>query len=132
MRSKVLWLVAGVAIGATASLTLAQTPSATYRVPQFENGEVKVWKTVILPNSPLSMHRHEHGRALIALKGGNVTIQNDKGKKTSHLWETGKAYWLDADPPGNELHADVNEGKEPIEVIVVELKNDKRPASAER
>ena len=36
----------------------------------FENDDVKVWKTVIVPNSPLSMHRHEHGRTIVVLKGG--------------------------------------------------------------
>ncbi|MFN8060261.1 MAG: hypothetical protein U0Q12_13985 [Vicinamibacterales bacterium] len=126
MRINLLWMVLGVVVGSAATYALAQTPTATYRVPQFENGDVKVWKTVILPKSPLSMHRHEHGRALVALKGGQVTIQNDKGKKTPVVWETGKAYWLDADPPGNEQHADVNEGTDPIEVIVVELKNDRK------
>lgn len=33
--------------------------------------------------------------------------------------QTGKAYWLDADPPG-ELHGDVNETAKPIEVMVIE------------
>lgn len=129
MRGNVRWLVAGVVLGSAVSFAVAQqpAPTQTYRVPQFENDEVKVWKTVILPKSPLTMHRHEHGRALIALKGGRVTIVKDKGDKTVHDWETGKAYWLDADPPGNELHADVNEGTAPIEVIVVELKKDRRP-----
>ncbi len=36
----------------------------------------------------------------------------------------GKAYWLDADKAGTQ-HGDMNRGKEPMEVIVVELKNDK-------
>ena len=36
-------------------------------------------------------------------------------------WETGKAYWLGVDPPG-EQHGDLNRGKEPMEVIVVEMK----------
>jgi hypothetical protein len=36
-------------------------------------------------------------------------------------WERGHAYWLPADPPG-EKHGDLNEGTEPIEVMVVELK----------
>jgi hypothetical protein len=39
------------------------------------------------------------------------------------VWESGKAYWLDADPAGTQ-HGDLNKGKEPMEVIVVELKND--------
>jgi hypothetical protein len=34
---------------------------------QFENEHLKVWKTIILPNQPLNLHRHDHGRALIAL-----------------------------------------------------------------
>lgn len=126
MRTRILWLFAGLVMGGLAPLTRAQTPTTTYRLPQFENDEVKVWKTVILPNSPLSMHRHEHGRALVVLRGGPVTIVSDAGAKTSHTWETGGAYWLDADPPGTALHADVNESAVPIEVVVVELKNDTR------
>jgi mannose-6-phosphate isomerase-like protein (cupin superfamily) len=38
--------------------------------------------------------------------------------------QAGKAMWLDADKAGTQ-HADVNPGKEPVEVIVVQLKNDK-------
>ena len=37
------------------------------------------------------------------------------------VWETGKAYWLDKDPAGQQ-HGDINHGKEPIEVIVVEMR----------
>lgn len=100
----------------------AQTPTASYRVPMFENDEVKVWKTVIVPNSPLSMHRHEFGRTIVVLKGGKLTIVQDTGEKKVVEWETGKAYWLDADPPGDKKHADVNETSETIEVMVVEGK----------
>jgi hypothetical protein len=102
--------------------TWAQTPTASYRVPMFENDEVKVWKTVIVPKSPLSMHRHEHGRTIVVLKGGTLTILQDTGEKKMVEWETGKAYWLDADPPGDKKHADVNETSETIEVMVIENK----------
>lgn len=102
---------------------LAQT--ASYRVPMFENDEVKVWKTVIVPNSPLSMHRHEFGRTIVALKGGTLTIVQDTGEKKTVEWKTGQAYWLDADPPGDKKHADVNESNETIEVMVIE---NKKPA----
>lgn len=95
---------------------------ATRRVPQFENEHVEVWKSVIVPNQPLEMHRHDNPRAIIALKGGTLTVTNDQGESHEMTWETGSAYWLEADPPG-ELHGDVNEGPEPIEVIVVQLKN---------
>lgn len=102
-----------------------QQKEVTHRVPMFENDEVKVWKTIIVPNSPLAMHRHEHGRTIVALKGGTLTIQQDTGEKTKVVWETGKAYWLDADPPGDKKHADVNETTETIEVMVIENKKGK-------
>ena len=105
-----------------ASRVHAQTATASYRVPMFENDEVKVWKTVIVPKSPLAMHRHEHGRTIVVLKGGTLTILQDTGEKKTVEWETGKAYWLDADPPGDKKHADVNETNETIEVMVVEEK----------
>jgi hypothetical protein len=103
---------------------IAQT-NVTHRVPMFENDQVKVWKTIIVPNSPLSMHRHEHGRTIVVLKGGTLTILQDTGEKKTVDWKTGQAYWLDADPPGNKMHADVNETTETIEVMVVENKLDK-------
>ena len=102
-----------------------QQKEVTHRVPMFEIDEVKVWKTIIVPNSPLAMHRHEHGRTIVVLKGGTLTIQQDTGEKTKVVWETGKAYWLDADPPGDKKHADVNETTETIEVMVIENKKGK-------
>ena len=103
----------------------AQTPpvaqTGTRRIPQFENDRVRVWKSIIEPNQPLTQHRHEHGRTLIALAGGTMKIVEANGSSKNVVWETGKAYWLDADPPG-QTHADVNEGPRAIEVIVVEMK----------
>jgi quercetin dioxygenase-like cupin family protein len=93
----------------------------TRRVPQFENEHVLVWNSIIVPNQPLEMHRHDNPRAIIALKGGTLTVTSDAGDMHDMTWETGSAYWLEADPPG-ELHGDVNEGDEPIEVIVVQMK----------
>lgn len=100
----------------------AQVPqTGTRRIPQFENEHVRVWKSIIEPNQPLSMHRHEAGRTLVALVGGTMKIVQDSGASKTVTWETGKAYWLDADPPGTK-HADVNEGAKAIEVIVIEMK----------
>jgi hypothetical protein len=59
------------------------------------------------------------------LKGGTLTIMQDTGEKKNVDWKTGQAYWLDADPPGNKQHADVNETNDAIEVIVIENKKDK-------
>ena len=99
-----------------------QTQSRTRREPQFENEHVRAWKSIILPKQPLALHRHEKGRALIALKGGQLKVVDKDGKTLdTYDWETGKAYWLDADPPG-QMHGDVNDTNDTIEVIVVELK----------
>lgn len=108
--------------GATAVLLARQQPGESRRIPQFENEHVKVWKSIIMPKQPLTLHRHEHPRALIALVGGSMKIVQRTGETEVAGWETGKAYWLTADPP-NTMHADVNDTDKPIEVIVVELKN---------
>lgn len=92
----------------------------TRREPQFENEHLKVWKTFVYPNQPLSMHRHDHGRAIVAIQGGTLHVVTEEGEEKAMHWESGKAYWLDADPP-DELHGDVNKGEDPIEVIVLEL-----------
>jgi quercetin dioxygenase-like cupin family protein len=100
-------------------------PATTRRELQFENEHLKVWKTIILPNQPLNLHRHDHGRAVIALTSGKLDVIDEQGKKVgAYDWKQGKAYWLPADPPGT-VHGDVNPGPDPIEVIVVELKNDR-------
>jgi hypothetical protein len=107
-----------------AGFAVAQTAAQTGREPQFENSAVKVWKSVVLPNSPLPLHRHEHPRVIIALRGGSMKILEDSGKSELHDWQTGKAYWLDANAPGTR-HQDINVGNTPIEVMVVELENEK-------
>ncbi len=96
----------------------------TQRIPQFENEDVKVWKSVVVPNAPLTMHRHDHGRVIIALRGGTMKIVEQNGSSEKHVWETGKAYWLPSNAP-NTMHADVNAGDQPIEVMVVEMKKDR-------
>ena len=111
--------IAIVAFGA--GLAVAQVAGTTGRTPQFENNDVKVWKSVIAPNNPLPLHRHEHPRVLIALKGGTMNILEEDGTADIQKWEDGKAYWLPANKPGTK-HQDVNAGTTPIEVIVVELK----------
>jgi quercetin dioxygenase-like cupin family protein len=94
--------------------------AGTQRIPQIENESVRVWKTILSPHQPLTMHRHEHARVLVALRGGTVRIVQQSGESRTLTWETGKAYWLPADPPG-ALHGDENVSEGPIEVVVVEL-----------
>jgi hypothetical protein len=102
-------------------LTSQQTAD-TQRTPQFENGDVKVWKTLVMPNAPLTMHTHEHARVIVALTGGTMKIVNEDGTSETERWDTGKAYWLSA-AEGKKRHTDANQGDKPIEVMVIELKN---------
>ena len=119
-------MMKSVAIGAAlalagfgAGLAFAQAGAQTARTPQFANDEVKVWKSLIAVGNPLPLHRHDHPRIIIALKGGTMNILEETGHADIQKWETGKAYWLPANP--KTMHQDVNVGGEPIEVMVVEL-----------
>ena len=124
MRSTITYGVAVlVLLACTAAVAAVRQQAAqTRREPQFENEHVRVWKSIILPNQPLAVHRHDHGRTIVALKGGTLDVVDERGATIKQVtWETGKAYWLDRDPP-NQQHGDLNRGTEPIEVIVVELR----------
>ena len=125
LRSGICVCCLSFAAGAGMMWAQQQQQSTTRREPQFENDHMKVWKSIIMPKQPLSLHRHEHGRALVALTDGVLQVVDKDGKTLkTYNWERGKAYWLDVDPPG-EMHADVNNTSKPIEVIVVELKKDR-------
>jgi hypothetical protein len=112
--------LAGALVMSMAFLSPQQTQ--TRREPQFENDHVRVWKSIILPNQPLNLHRHDFGRTIVALRGGTLDVIDASGNTMKQMtWETGKAYWLDVDPPGQQ-HGDMNRGTTPIEVIVVEMR----------
>lgn len=115
--------VALAATAFTAGILVAQTAAKSGREPQFENAQVKVWKSTILPHNPLPLHRHDHARIIVALTGGTMSLVPDKGAAETHVWQTGKAYWLPAMSPG-QLHQDVNVGDKPIEVMVIEMQRD--------
>jgi hypothetical protein len=83
-------LVVGVLLGAAGAMRSQQSAAGTQRVVQFENDEVKVWKSIVVPNAPLTMHRHEHGRVIIPLRGGTMKIVEQSGGSEAHVWETGK------------------------------------------
>ena len=125
MKVKVVVGVTVISAVFAAGVVVGQQAGVSRREPQFENHELRVWKSIIMPNQPLALHRHDHGRAAVVLKGGNLDVVDGKGATMqTYKWETGKAYWLDADPAGTQ-HGDMSRGKEPIEVVIVELKNDK-------
>jgi len=124
MAPRITTALAALVLATAAGVAARQQAQAsqTRREPQFENENVRVWKSIIMPNQPLSLHRHEFGRTIVALKGGTLDVVDANGKTTKKVvWETGKAYWLDKDPAG-EQHGDINRGTQPIEVIVVEMR----------
>jgi quercetin dioxygenase-like cupin family protein len=125
MTMKTIGSVAIIGSVFAAGVAVGQQQATSRREPQFENSEVQVWKSIISPGTPLGLHRHDHGRALISLNGGVLNVVDANGKVIDvYNLQAGKAMWLDADKPGTQ-HADVNPGKVPVEVIVVQLKNDK-------
>ncbi|MEZ5289481.1 MAG: hypothetical protein R2745_00220 [Vicinamibacterales bacterium] len=113
-------LVAGIALGVAGTLAAQNAPGASRREPQFENSTAKAWKSIIMPKQPLSYHRHDHSRAIIALTDGTLDLVQPSGATKQNVWQAGKAYWYGPDEPGT-THADVNNTDRPIEVIVVEL-----------
>lgn len=124
-RAIVATAVLSFVAGGGAVLAQQQRQATSRREPQFENAHMKVWKSIIMPKQPLALHRHDHGRALIALTDGQLKVVDGNGKVLdTYNWTKGKAYWLGADPAGQQ-HGDVNDTDKPIEVIVVELKNDR-------
>lgn len=95
----------------------------TYRELQFENEHVSVWKTVISPDHPLPMHRHNNGRVVISLNGGELMRINENGSCNPIAFEAHKAYWLAADQEHEGLHGDLNVNSEPVVVMVIEMKH---------
>jgi quercetin dioxygenase-like cupin family protein len=102
----------------------SQQPNPPQRIPQFENGDVAVWKTTVMPHAPLQMHTHDHPRVIVALDGGTMKVVYEDGTSETHRWDTGKAYWLSSEE-GKRRHADANQGDKPIQVMVIELKDAK-------
>ena len=113
-------LVAGLGLGVAGTLAAQQAAGVSRREPQFENPTAKAWKSIIMPKQPLSYHRHDHARAIIALTDGTLDLVEPSGATKQNVWQAGRAYWYGPDAPGT-AHADVNNTDRPIEVIVVEL-----------
>ncbi|WP_345196297.1 hypothetical protein [Kistimonas scapharcae] len=119
MLIKPLMIVAGLML----VLAGCSTETQTRRTLHYENPLSRAWETVIMPDQPLKLHRHDYPRAIVVLEGGVLTLVNENHEKSGELvLETGKTYWLEADPPG-ELHGDINEGRRPVRVVVVEFRS---------
>jgi quercetin dioxygenase-like cupin family protein len=117
------FIVAVAVLVGTVTVMRSQQSTKSQFILQFENDDVLVWRSVISPGVPVPMHRHDHPRIIIPLRGGTMKIVEQSGAMEEHVWETGKAYWLPSNPP-NTQHSDVNAGAQPIEVMVVQLQKE--------
>ena len=89
---------------------------------QFENDQICIGKAKIAPQEEIGLHRDAHPQVVIALKGGIITRLEADGRTTDVKFPTGTAVFRDADPE-NELHRSVNNSSEPVELIIIQLKN---------
>ena len=112
-----------VALSLFAAVRAQTAATQSNRQDQFQNAAVKVWKTTVLPHQPLAMHHHDHPRVIVALSDGAMDLVDSSGTHELHVWQKDHAYWLPAMPPV-AMHADVNAGDEPLEVMVVELEKE--------
>ena len=74
MTIKTIGAIAIVGSVFAAGVAVGQQAATSRREPQFENSEVQVWKSIVMPSQPLALHRHDHGRALISLNGGTLNV----------------------------------------------------------
>lgn len=89
---------------------------------QFENDQICVAKAKIEPHEEIGLHRDVYPQIVIALKGGTITRLEADGRKTEVHFPTGVAVTREADPQ-NELHKSVNNSSEPVELLIIQLKN---------
>ncbi len=100
------------------SLALACT---TQRTPHFENDKVKVWTSHICPKEELPFHAHQNPRVLISASDGEIDVQYKDGRKSKILLKKNVPLYVDA-KQGSMSHNDLNIGKEPMDITVIELK----------
>ena len=110
---------AGIAVGARQQQAAGHAARAAVREQQ-----VRVWKSIIMPNQPLALHRHDHGRTIVALKGGTLDIVDAKGQDHEEDDVGDRQGLLARRRSGGRAARRHERGNEPMEVIVVELKND--------
>lgn len=89
---------------------------------QMDNEQLKVSKIAIMPGEEIGLHRDDNPRIIISAQGGTITRIEPDDKEVHIHFPAGKAIFMEADPEG-ELHRAKNEGKEAIEIFVIELKH---------
>ncbi|MBS0628197.1 MAG: hypothetical protein JSS09_08310 [Verrucomicrobia bacterium] len=102
-------------------LALTQVQALEYEV-QFENDQVCVSRVVIEPKEEIGLHRDAAPQVVVGLRGGTITRLEADGREVDVEFLTGKAVYRPVDPE-NELHKSVNKSNDPIEIIIIQMKN---------
>lgn len=96
-------------------------PCETKRDIYIENPQTKVWISTICPNQRLAFHSHQNPRVVISAEDGVLLVHYKSGKQETLQLHKNQPMYLDKQQ-GLALHQDINMGKEPLHVTVIELK----------
>lgn len=88
---------------------------------QFENENLILSKVKIQPYEEIGLHRDAYKQVVIALKGGIIKRIEKNGREVDVHFPTGIAVIREPDPV-NELHRTINNSSEPVELIILHLK----------
>jgi quercetin dioxygenase-like cupin family protein len=84
---------------------------------EFENDQVRVVRVKIGPGETAPKHEHKLNRVVVYLTDQEFRVTNNDGKVETPRHKAG-----DVSFSGPATHTELNEGKKPFEVVVVELK----------
>lgn len=103
------------------SVTCVAGSCETKRQVFIDNDLTKVWRTTICPNQRLPFHTHQYARVVMSEENGTLKVIYQSGKEVFiHLKK--QLPILLSSSQGLSLHQDVNIGKYPLHVTVIELK----------
>jgi hypothetical protein len=88
---------------------------------QFENSQMCVAKAKFRPYEEIGLHRDLYPQIVVPLKGRIITRFEADGTTTDVDFPTGKAIFREKDP-SDELHKSASQSSEPIELIIIQLK----------
>lgn len=89
---------------------------------QFDNELVNVAKITLDPYEEVGYHRDVNPRVIVVLQGGTITRVESTGEITDIALPTGYSIFREPDLPG-EYHKNINNGPEPIQMVVIQLKD---------
>lgn len=93
----------------------------------FENDRVRVWDLRLEPGQGTGLHRHTCDYLYVVIGDGNLQARDADGKARPAMeMRDGEVRFREI--RGEDVHEAVNVGAEPWRNIIVELKDDRRPA----